>query len=569
MNKIWKISEANPRLQKVLSEALGVSPLLGQILVNRGIKTPEQAQDFLFGGLSSCHDPFLFKDMEKAVTRIRKAIDQKEKILIYGDYDVDGVTSTAILSYIFEELGANYETFIPNRLEEGYGMNIRAVAKAREDGVKLIVTVDCGINSVEEVKCANDYGIDVIITDHHEIKKGEELPKAYAIVDAHQEDCTYPYKHLAGVGIAYKLARALMGPNENIVDKHLDLVALGTVADVAPQSGENRILTRAGLKRLRNTDKIGISALMDVARVTPEKLTCTHIGFILGPRINAMGRVGSANVALELLMCKDRIKAKSLALTLDRENKNRQQIEKDILKDALKKVEETIDLEEEKAIVLADDDWHQGVLGIVASRLTDEYNVPTILISFKGDLGKGSGRSINGVNLFKAIKESEEHLVNFGGHEAACGVKVKKENVEAFRKAFSQAVKNMDSDIAVMQPELSIDLKVPFSMIGEKLIGELNLLMPHGPGNNAPVFATSDIKVKSMPREIGRTGFKFFATCGNLTWQAVTFRKKDVLKPKQGNVINLAYTPSINSWDGIDTIQLDIRDLQISEQKNT
>ena len=538
--------------------------MFAQLLVNRNIKTPEAAQDFLFGGLSACSDPFLMKDMHKAVGRIKKAIEKNEKILIYGDYDVDGVTATALLANVLDEMGANFETFIPNRLEEGYGMNVRAVALARDHGVGLIITVDCGINSVKEVECANNYGIDVIITDHHEVK-GDAHPDAYAILDPHQETCEYPFKFLAGVGVAYKLARALMGDNKEVVDKHLDLVALGTIADVAPLNGENRILAKLGLKKLRNTDKPGLRALMEVARVNPEKLTCRNIGFALGPRINAMGRVGSANVALELLMCKDEYKAKELAKTLDKENRNRQSIEKDIVKEAVEIVKADPHLCGEHLIVLASRSWHPGVIGIVASRITEEFGKPAVLIALEDGKGKGSGRAVDGFNLFKAIDRASEHLVDFGGHEAACGVRIDEEKVGSFRKKINEVAEECFMEEEEMPAELRVDLNLPFSHIGLKLINELEMLMPHGPTNSEPIFSTKGIKVKNTPREVGRGGLKFLATCGTLTCEAITFRKGEIERPKPGDIIDLAYTPSVNSWAGIDSIQLNIKDLQIVE----
>ena len=561
---IWKIHETNARLQKVLSESLGISPLFAQLLVNRNLKTPEQAQDFLFGGISACRDPFLLKDMDRAVGRIKEAIANEERILIYGDYDVDGVTSTALLANCFNDLGAKYETFIPNRLEDGYGMNVRAVALARDHGVKLIITVDCGINSVKEIDVAAKYGIDVIITDHHEVK-GDAHPEAYAIIDPHQEACEYPFKFLAGVGVAYKLARALMAGREAEVDKHLDLVALGTIADVAPLNGENRILTKLGLKKLRNTDKPGLKALMEVAKVDQEKLTCRNIGFALGPRINAMGRVGSANVALELIMCTDDVKAMSLARMLDKENSNRQAIERGIVKEAVDMLKADPDKYGEHVIIMADSAWHPGVIGIVASRITEQFNKPAILIALDGEQGKGSGRAVDGFNLFKAIDKSSEHLVDFGGHEAACGVKIEKEKVDSFRKRINEIAEECFMEEEEQVAELKIDLNIPFSHIGVKLINELELLSPHGPTNTEPVFSTKGIRVKSSPREIGRGGLKFLATCGTLTCEAITFRKNSISRPKPGDIIDLAYTPSINSWAGIDSIQLNIKDLQIVE----
>ena len=365
--------------------------------------------------------------------------------------------------------------------------------------------------------------------------------------------------------MAYKLARALMAGREDEVDKHLDLVALGTIADVAPLNGENRILTKLGLKKLRNTDKPGLKALMEVAKVDQEKLTCRNIGFALGPRINAMGRVGSANVALELIMCTDDVKAMSLARMLDKENSNRQAIERGIVKEAVDMLKADPDKYGEHVIIMADSAWHPGVIGIVASRITEQFNKPAILIALDGEQGKGSGRAVDGFNLFKAIDKSSEHLVDFGGHEAACGVKIEKEKVDSFRKRINEIAEECFMEEEEQVAELKIDLNIPFSHIGVKLINELELLSPHGPTNTEPVFSTKGIRVKSSPREIGRGGLKFLATCGTLTCEAITFRKNSISRPKPGDIIDLAYTPSINSWAGIDSIQLNIKDLQIVE----
>lgn len=560
---IWKTHEPNQRLQRILSESLGISPFFAQVLINRDIRNVEDAQSFLFGELEACHDPYLFKDMDRAAERIKKAVGKGEKILIYGDYDVDGITSTALLSDVLTEMGADHETFIPNRIEEGYGLNIRAVALARDRGVKLIVTVDCGINSAQEVECAARYGIDVIITDHHEVKDGA-LPHAYAIVDPHREDCRYPFKHLAGVGIAYKLASVLMARSKEVADRNLDLVALGTIADVAPLNGENRILARAGLDKLRVTDKPGLRALMDVAGVDQDRLTCRNVGFALGPRINAMGRVGSAEVALELFMCKDAARGREIAVILDRENKNRQSIERSILKDAVQRAKGDLALQDQKVIVMADEAWHPGVIGIVASRLTEEFLKPAILIALQGDTGKGSGRAVDGFNLFEAVNRSARHLIDFGGHEGACGIRIKKEELDGFRRKINSEADGCFQDPDETVPELRVDLNVPFSRLGVKLINELRLLMPHGPANLEPVFSTVGLRVKTRPREIGRSGFKFLATCGNLTCEAITFRKNGLERPSAGDIIDLAYTPSINSYRGIDSIQLNIKDIRIT-----
>jgi len=561
-DKIWKVYDPNPRLRDTLCSEMGVSPLFAQILLNRGIITPVQAQSFLFGGLSSCHDPFLMKDMDKAVARIKKAAQKKEKVLIHGDYDVDGVTSTALLSSVLTCMDIEHETFIPNRLEEGYGFNAGAVSLARGKGIGLIITVDCGINSFDEVSSAKDHGIDVIITDHHEIRS-EELPPALAVIDVHREDCAYPFKGLAGVGVAYKLAKALMGLRGDDVDCHLDLVALGTVADIVSLNGENRILVKEGLKRLKDTDKCGLKALMEISRIKQESLTSRHISFALGPRINAMGRVGSANVALDLLMCRDPENARIIAGVLEKENRNRQAIEKDLLGEVMKAAVKEIQAGGRSVMVLAGESWHQGVLGIVASKITEEYDLPAVLIGFEGENGKGSGRSVDGFNLFEALEEVGSYLSDFGGHEAACGVRIRRDAMDDFRNALNRVAGRRLAARKKKAPELKIDLNLPFSHIEMRLVRELEMLMPYGPDNLEPVFSTNSIRVKSSPRQLRGGGFKFLASCGNLTCEAITFRRNKVAKPARGSTINLAYTPSVNDWEGIETIQLNIKDLQV------
>ncbi|MBU1895057.1 MAG: DHH family phosphoesterase, partial [Candidatus Omnitrophica bacterium] len=385
-------------------------------------------------------------------------------------------------------------------------------------------------------------------------------PEAYAMINPHQSDCSYPFEQLAGVGVVYKLALALMEGKEDAVNKHLDLVVLGTIADIVPLTGENRILAKNGLKCLRLTQKPGLRALMDVAGVDAEKLNFRHIGFALAPRINAMGRIGSAETALELLMCKDPERASHLAKILDTQNKNRQNIEKKVLEHALEKTRKDLNLENEKIIVLADENWHVGVIGIVASRLTEEYKRPAILISLDGDKGKGSGRGVKGFNLFEAINRAGSHLITFGGHKAACGIRIERDKVDLFRQSLNSA-EYFEQDGII--PELTVDFNVPFSYVGPKLINELESLMPYGPGNSEPVFSTNGIIVKNTPRSLGKSGYKFLTKCGNLTYEAITFKKSEFLRPKAGDTINLAYTPSINSWGGYDSIQLNIRDLQV------
>lgn len=557
--KKWKLCEENSRLQQMFSSELNISPVIAQILINRNIRTLQDAEMFLFGDVSLSPDPWRMKDMARGVQRVEKAVQKKEKILIYGDYDVDGVTSSALLADVFEKLGANFEVFIPNRLEEGYGLDTGAILKFAEKGVNLIVTVDCGINSSEEVREANVCGIDVIITDHHEVRGPR--PAAFAAINPHQDACRYPFEQLAGVGVAYKFARALMKGREDAVDDHLDMVALGTVADIVPLNGENRILVKKGLKRLRRTTKPGLKALMEVSGLDPEKLNSRHIGFVLGPRINAMGRLGTAEVALDLLLCKDARKARELAAILEKENRRRRDIEKDVLDQAVLKAEKEIDLKKDKVIVLADSAWHAGVIGIVAARLTQMYNKPAVLISLTDNQGKGSARGIKGFNLFSAISRAGEHLIGFGGHKAACGIRIEKEKIERFKESLNSVASECFEDEGESR-EFLIDYDIPFSRITPKLIDELEMLMPYGPGNREPIFASSDIEIKNTPRNIGKNGIKFLVKRGNLTYEAITFKKNEIQKPSAGDVVDLAFSPSINSWGGYDSIQLNIKDLQ-------
>ncbi len=556
----WKKGETGSRLRDVLCRELNVSPYFALILMNRGVITPDSARDFLFGDLSSCHDPHLLKDMDRAVERIRRAISSGEKIMVYGDYDVDGITSTALLAQVLRFMGGRVETFIPHRIEDGYGVNSDAVQLAARRQVGLIVTVDCGVSSIEEVRIARGMGVDVVVTDHHEVREGR-LPEAYAVVAPHREDCKYPFKELAGVGIAYKLARVLMEGNEEYVDGYLDLVALGTIADVAPLVGENRFLAKAGLEKLRITDRPGIKALVEVAGLDQRSLTCRNISFAIAPRINAMGRMGAPDAALDIFTTGDRTKAAKIASDLDRENRNRQSVERQILKNAIERTRLEVDHERDKVIVLADDSWHPGVIGIVASRIVEEFSKPAILISLDGGEGKGSGRAVPGFDLFKAVGGAGEFLEGFGGHESACGIRIRENMVDSFKKKVNSIADEYPCSQETL-PDIPVDAEIPLSELGIGLIRELDLLMPYGPGNAEPVFRTNGLKVRSRPREIGRSGIKFLVTDGRAHCEAITFRKNSISRPSVGDKVDLVHTPSVNGYGGIDSVQLNIKALR-------
>jgi single-stranded-DNA-specific exonuclease len=411
------------------------------------------------------------------------------------------------------------------------------------------------------VGLANSFGIDIIITDHHQTKK-DGMPEAFCIINPHQKACAYPFKYLAGIGLAYKLSQALMKKRYYSLEKHLDLVALGTVADVAPQKSENRIFTKHGVLRLNDTQNLGLKSLITVSGLGKKDISSSHIGYILGPRINAMGRIGSADIALKLLLTDNKVEADRLAGILNKENRNRQKIEAKILDEAISKVEMEVNFKEHRVIVLAKDGWHPGVIGIVASRIQERYYRPTILIALKEDAGKGSGRSIDKFHLFDALTNVKNHLLNFGGHNAACGLSIHKRNIDKFRDEINIYAKKNISD-ADLFPELDIDIDIPLADLNMNLINELDMLKPYGPENPRPVFSSSRVMLKGEPRYIGRNGFKMWVTSGGITCEAVSFRRGSIDIPRSGQIVDIVYSPGINSWGGIDSIQLDLRDIRI------
>ncbi|MFH1791780.1 MAG: single-stranded-DNA-specific exonuclease RecJ, partial [Candidatus Omnitrophota bacterium] len=513
MRKLWNVRPSNRLLEDKLVDELKITRVVARILINRRITDPDDVRGFLNGGLPDLFDPFLLKDMERAVSRIREAMDKREKVLIYGDYDVDGITSVALLKKVLDGLGADSITYIPNRLEEGYGLNSEAVADANRKDVKLIITADCGSDALDEVRVANSLGIDVIITDHHEIKS-DKIPPAYAIINPHQSDCSYPFKYLAGVGIVYKLAQALTRKKFCNLEQHLDLVALGTVADVAPQISENRIFTKCGMRALSRTEHAGLGALISVSGLKDKEISVGHIGYILGPRINAMGRTGSPDVALKLLLTGNRLEADNIAGLLNKENKTRQKIESRILEQALSRIEKEVNFKEHLILVVAQEGWHSGVIGIVASRIQERFYRPTVMIALEGDTGKGSGRSIENFNLFAALKHSSEHLTDFGGHESACGLSIHRDKVDAFRDSINAYARGCISDTDLL-PKINIDMEIPFADLTEGLVKDLDLLSPYGPGNPRPVFVSSQVAVKDRPRLLGKNGYKMWLESGN------------------------------------------------------
>ena len=559
--KQWQVKGVDPFLQKEMSDALGIHPIIAQLLVNRQITTVQEARLFLSADLASLYNPFLLTDMDRAVERIEQAAKSYEKVLIYGDYDVDGVTSSALLRRILKRLGISAMNYIPHRMEEGYGLNVSIAQFAQEQGIHLLITVDCGINAFEPIAALMAQGIDVIVIDHHE-PDADKIPPALAVIDPKRPDCLYPSKNLSAVGLVAKLAQAIFGV---IPEEDLDLVAIGTVADVVPLRGENRIFVKRGLPLIEHTLKHGLRALLDIAKISGKKMKPYYIGFILGPRLNAAGRMDSANISLDLLLCEDPISAMALAQSLESHNVSRQKMQLSVVEEAIAMIEGDLALKESQIIVVAKQGWHKGVLGIVASRIVEKYYKPTVVISVEEGLGTGSARSIEGFHLHTALASCAAMLENYGGHKRAAGLRVKHEHIDAFRLAINQFAKGALTGVQMM-PTLELDCEIPLSSIDLGLVEIIESMEPHGEGNPAPVFCTRGVVVKSIPAVLGRDTIKFWVTDGAKSLSAVGFGMsafKDLIKLV--TKVDIAYTLGIDDWNKAPTAQLLLKDIKISQ----
>ena len=563
MRKRWIIKDGDPAKYKKLAESLNILPIIAELLVKRGVESPKEAHQFLNGNLSSLHSPTLLKGMDKAVSRIRRALSKGEKVLVYGDYDVDGITSVALLSRVLKKLGGHVIEYIPSRLKEGYGLNLTAAKLAHRKKTNLLITVDCGISSLKEVDYLNSLNIDTIVVDHHR-PDGDKLPEAHAIIDPFQKGCSYPFKGLAGVGLVFKLIQSLLDKNPAALREHLDLVALGTVSDVVPMLDENRILVRFGLESLMDTKKLGIKELIHVSSLKGKELTAGHIGYILGPRINASGRIGSPELALKLLTTKDPGEARELAVTLNKENRSRQKIEREVYEMALDKASREVNFKDHRVIVLSGEGWHAGVIGIVASRFVDRFYRPTVMISINDNVGRGSARSIKNFHLFDAISGCKEYLDSFGGHKNACGITIVPKFIDKFRRRINEQAHNTLAPEDLL-PSLDVDMEIPLDRLSGKLINQLEKLSPFGQGNPRPVFVSRSLTVKNNPKLIGRKGAKIWVTNGRLTCEALIFGAQDTMNGiSRDSVVNLAYSPVINEWGGVRSIQLNLEDIKYS-----
>jgi single-stranded-DNA-specific exonuclease len=561
MKNNWILEKENKKLRDKLSKSLNISPITAQILINRGIKNETEANLFLNCTLFDLPSPYLMKGMDKAIERITKALHDNEKIAIYGDYDVDGVTSTALLYNFLKSIDADLTYYNPDRLKEGYGVNFNAVKKLAEEGVTLIISGDCGITAVSEVEQAKELGVDFIVTDHH--KPPEELPQAVSVLNPKLKDCKYPAKEIVGVGVIFNLVIALRRAlrdegffknGEPNLGDYLDLVALGTVADCAPLLDVNRILVKEGIKRMHKPKRLGVRALKEASSVKGE-VTSYDLGFKFGPRINASGRMSTADNAVKLFISDNLENARDIAKGLNKQNSNRQGTEAEIIKEAISELESNSEMIGSNSIVLASRNWHPGIIGIVASRIVERYEKPTILIAVDDDgIGKGSGRSVEGVNIYSALLECSNLFEQFGGHELAAGLSIKEENVDKFRKMFDKA---LESNKEPYEQKINIDCSVDIESVTESLVTELDQLAPFGIGNPEPLLLSKEIQVASQ-RIFKDKHLGFKVKAGGIFYDAIWFNMKEpsTLPDK----IDMVFTPEFNKWNGKKEIRLRVID---------
>ncbi len=561
----WQFIEATPQESVLrLAQELSVPPIIARVLLNRGIESADSARSFFRTDLERLHDPFMMADMKTAVTRIATALARRERILIYGDYDVDGVTSTALLKLVFRSLGCDVPHYIPERLREGYGLSLTGIEKAHAQGVNLIIAVDCGVSAVEEIRRARALGMDVIVCDHHQ--PGPLLPPATALLDPKRSDCPYPFKELAGVGVSFKLMQALcrhLGQDPATLLRHVELVAIGSAADIVPLTDENRVLVKAGVEKLNATENIGLQALINVCSLQGSELGTGHIVFILAPRINAVGRMGDANRAVDLLTADDPEQAQSIACVLDAENRERRSIDDSTFREALELVEQQCDLGRDNVIVLDREAWHTGVIGIVASRVVEKFYRPTIMISTDNGMGKGSARSIPGFDIHHALTQCQELMLAYGGHKYAAGLSIRTDHIASLRAKLQEiAAQTLSADM--LKPRLLIDGEIEFADINERFMKFLKAMAPYGPQNMRPVFVSRGLRVLGNPQIVGNNHLRFNVMQGNRRLDCIGFNLGDLrhrLTDGRSDV-DLAYLVEENTWQGRTTIQLRVKDIR-------
>lgn len=566
LKKKWLLREFDKQRVLEISKDFKISPLTAIVLYNRGICDDESIRTFLSKDLGVMYDPFLMRDMDKAVERIMAAKKANEKITIYGDYDVDGITAIAILYKHLSDMGISVDYYVPDRMQEGYGVNRDALDKIKEEGSSLIITVDTGITAVEECEYAHSIGLDVIVTDHHECK--EKIPQVYAAIDPKRKDCGYPFKSLAGVGVVFKLIQAL---DENkslpdLMERYADLMCLGTVADISPLVDENRIIVTEGLKRFKNTKNVGLKALIDVS-TNGKTITASTIGYIIAPRINASGRLGCASRSVELFLTDNEEKALELAQSLCEENSLRQQTEQKMFKEALEYIENHPEIKDDKIIVIPHENWHHGIVGIVSSKITEKFYKPSILFAIDGDEAKGSGRSVSGFNLFETLENCSDLLEKFGGHELAAGLTIKAKNIAEFRTRINDLAKDQINE-AMLVPTVMLDaaIKVPYITIDT--VHDINRLQPFGVDNPNPAFAVRNIKIHKISvmsdgKHLRMTLFK-----DGRYLDSVGFGMGEYYHHlEEGDFIDVAFALDINDYKGFQNVQLILKDIKKTNEE--
>lgn len=561
LKKKWLLREFDKQRVVEMSKRFHISPLTAIILYNRGIQDDEAIDRFLSKDLSVLHDPYLLQDMEKAASRIRQAKEKNEKITIYGDYDVDGITSIAILYKHLREMGIEVDYYVPDRMQEGYGINRDALDKIREGGTSLIITVDTGITAVEESEYAKEIGLDVIVTDHHECK--EQIPAVYASVDPKRKDCAYPFKSLAGVGVVFKLIQALDDKESlpELMEKYSDLMCLGTVADISPLVDENRVIVTEGLKRFRATKNVGLKALIDVS-TNGKAITTSTIGYTIAPRINASGRLGCASRSVELFLTEDENRAKELAESLCEENTLRQQTEQKMFREAMEYLENHPEVKEDNVIVIPHENWHHGIVGIVSSKITEKFYKPSILFAIDGEEAKGSGRSVTGFNLFGALESSSDLLEKFGGHELAAGLTIKAENIEKFRKKINDCSKDQFSE-TMLTPTILLDAAIKVPYITMETVNDINRLQPFGVDNPTPLFAVRNIKIHKISVMSEGKHLRMTLLKDGKYLDSVGFGMGEYYQHLQeGDFIDVAFSLDINDYKGFQNVQLILKDIK-------
>jgi len=565
-NKVWKLKPASPAASQLARKA-GITPLQAQLLINRGITESTVAQSFLSPRLSQMADPMLMKGMDSSVKTILAAMQTRDKITIYGDYDADGLTATAVLLHFFSDLGIPVTSYVPNRLEEGYGLNSEAIEQISRNGTGLIITVDCGISGAREIDLAKGLGLEVVVSDHHQMSGESRLN--CPVINPHQPDCPFPFKDLAGVGLAFFLAVAIRavlrdqgwfkGRPEPDLREYLDLVALGTIADRVPLLGQNRMLVRGGIRRMADSRWPGIRAMMDVASVKSSEISSDDLAFRLAPRLNAPGRLGDSDAGLRILTVTEDQEAKELALKVNVENGRRQRLEQSILDRIEDMIRSEGRIADRRTLLLWGENWHQGVLGIVASRLVERYHRPSLVIGVKDGIATGSGRSIDGFNLYQALSRLRPLFHKFGGHAYAAGFRLDEENLEILKRDLEGLAENEMTDEDLV-PTIEVDSDLHLKEIGHEMIGQITALSPFGEKNPEPVFRARSLHV-SGSRVVGERHLKLRVRQGETTLEAIGFGLGHH-HPLNGKRVDIIFTPGLNRWQGSENIQLKIVDLR-------